>query len=356
MINFEEYKKLGEPEKKEKSEIWEAAIGLQQVDGLKPSKYLIETAKANIEGDITVDEVKQRIYSYYSEKPTNIINDNSTEEADKVSAHIAEILSEKTFVFNPAEYLSIHKRLFEGIYEHAGKIRNYNISKNEWVLNGETVLYASASNIKATLDYDFAQEKNFHYKGLSKRQMVEHFVQFVSNIWQIHAFAEGNTRTTAVFAIKYLRSLGFNINNDLFAEHSWYFRNALVRANYTNYDLNIYSTFKFLHRFFGNLLLGENNILRNRDMHIKNDTDENSSGTVNAKNDTVTGTINQQSGTVKYNVLNLIQENSRITAEQISQKLGVSLRTAKRRIKELKDNNKIIRVGSDKSGYWKILK
>jgi fido (protein-threonine AMPylation protein) len=264
---FDEYKRLGEPEKAEKSEVWQAAIGLQQVDGLTPSEYLIEAAKQHIEGEITLDEVQERLNGYYEAKPAQTAADR-TEEADKVSARIAEILSEKAFSFSPAEYVTIHNRLFTGLYKFAGKIRDYNISKAEWALGGETVYYASADSIRATLDYDFEQEESFVYKGLSNEQTIAHITKFVSGLWQIHAFGEGNTRTTAVFTIKYLRTLGFIVTNDLFADHSWYFRNALVRANYNDYKNNIYSTHEFLGRFFGNLLLGESNPLKNRDLRI----------------------------------------------------------------------------------------
>lgn len=267
MNDFEKYIKQGEPNKIEKVYAWQTAIGLQQVDGLKPSEYLIETAKQNIEGDITIDEVKKRIDSYYKSKPAKD-DKNRTEEADKVSARMTEILSEKTFIFSPAEYTTIHRRLFRGIYKFAGKIRDYNITKAEWVLNGETVLYASTDSIRATLDYDFGQEKQFSYLGISLQDTVQHIVDFVSDLWQIHAFGEGNTRTTAVFTIKYLRTFGFDVNNDLFAQHSQYFRNALVRANYNNFQKKIYATKEFLLRFFGNLLLGENNILKNRELIV----------------------------------------------------------------------------------------
>jgi fido (protein-threonine AMPylation protein) len=265
--DFDEYKRLGEPEKAEKSEIWRTAIGLQQVDGLTPSEFLIKTAKQNIDGEITIYEVQERLNGYYKAKPVKTADDR-TEEADKVSASIAEILSEKAFSFGPAEYITIHKRLFTGIYRFAGKIRDYNISKEEWVLDGESVFYASAGSIRATLDYDFNQEKSFVYKGLSKEQIMEHIAKFVSGLWQIHAFGEGNTRATAVFIIKYLRTLGFTVKSELFADHSWYFRNALVRANYNDHKNNVYSTLEFLTRFLGNLLLGESNTLKNRDLHI----------------------------------------------------------------------------------------
>ena len=266
MNDFDEYKRLGEPDKREKSGNWQVAIGLQQVDGLKPSAYLIETAKQNIEGEITFDEVRERLDAYYQARPVK--NGDRVEEADKVSARIAEILSRQTFTLSPVELLAIHGRLFAGIYSFAGKIRDYNISKAEWVLNGESVMYTDADQLKATLDYDFAQEKNFNYKGLSKEQTVEHIAKFVSGIWQIHAFGEGNTRAIAVFAIKYLRTLGFKVENDLFAENSWYFRNALVRANYNDHLNGVYATLEYLYRFFGNLLLGQQNALKNRELLV----------------------------------------------------------------------------------------
>jgi len=267
-MDFEAYIRQGEPEQKEKSYLWQTAIGLQEVDGLKPSPYLVETAKKNIEGDITIDEVRHLIDSYYKAKPVRDGSDR-TEEADKVSVRITEVLSEKTFSFSPAEYITIHGRLFEGIYPFAGKIRDYNISKSEWVLNGATVFYASADSIRATLDYDFEQEKKFNYRGISLQQTVQRLAAFVSGIWQIHAFGEGNTRTTAVFAIKYLRSLGFDVQNDLFAQHSWYFRNALVRANYTDLKNNIHATTEYLERFFGNLLLGKNHVLKSKELCVR---------------------------------------------------------------------------------------
>lgn len=265
---FKEYLKESEPEKVDKSYAWSTAIGLQAVDGLKPSKYLIDTAIQNIEGKITIKEAQNLIESYYKEKPVHLSNEERTEEADKVSSRIAEILSETAFSFSPNEYISIHRKLFQGIYSHAGKIRNYNITKKEWVLDGETVIYGSASELRATLEYDFSQEKSFSYRGLSMDEIIHHLAIFVSRLWQIHIFGEGNTRTTAVFFIKYLRTLGFSATNDIFAENAWYFRNALVRANYTNLQKGIHETTEYLEIFLRNLLLNEKNELHNRDMHI----------------------------------------------------------------------------------------
>ena len=242
MEHFEEYKKQGEPEKSQKAENWGVAIGLQQVDNLTPSKYLIEVAKDNIEGKISIDEAGEQVSQYYKKNPAKTLKEHNEKEADEVSARIAKLLSTHTFSFSPAELISIHKALFSGIFddEIAGKIRTYDITKKEPILNGDTVIYGRADSIMETLDYDFGQEKKFNYKGLSKREKVERLAKFTSGIWQIHPFGEGNTRATAVFIIKYLYTLGFVTNNDLFEQNSKYFRNALVRANYQNLNQDIY--------------------------------------------------------------------------------------------------------------------
>ena len=187
---FKEYIKETEPEKRDKGYAWHTAIGLQAVDGLRPSKYLIDTAIKNIEGDISIDEAGDLLNSYYKENPKSDETDR-TEEADKVSLRIAKILSEKAFSFTPNEYISIHRKLFTGIYSHAGRIRDYNITKKEWVLNGATVMYGSASELRATLEYDFSEEKKFSYKNLNMDQIIHHLAVFVSRLWQIHIFAEG---------------------------------------------------------------------------------------------------------------------------------------------------------------------
>jgi fido (protein-threonine AMPylation protein)/predicted transcriptional regulator len=343
--NFEEYLRQGEPSKADKAKVWKTAIGLQQVDGLKPSDYLIATARQNIEGEISIDEVKQLIDSYYKQHPVKD-TENRTEEADKVSARIAEILSEQTFTFSPAEYLTIHRRLFQSIYSHAGKIRDYNITKQEWILNGETVLYASAEGLNGTLEYDFEQEKKFSFKGLGQQEIIEHLAHFISDLWQIHIFGEGNTRTTAIFLIKYLRKLGFKeANNDLFSEHSWFFRNALVRANYEDLSKGIHKTEKYLILFLSNLLLSKNHSLINREMHVQYfDTVKTQNDTVKSEHDTVNDTV-----------FYLIKQNNKLSATEISVRLNISLSTAKRKIKELKQNGKIERNGSDKTGHWKII-
>ncbi len=268
MINFDEYIRNVAPDKMAKASAWKTAIGLQAVDGLQTSDYLKDTAIKHIEGDISIDEVRTLINSYYQSKKNHTSNENNSEEADKVAANITKILNEKSFAYSVTGITSIHRRLFEGVFKFAGKIRDYDITKKEWILRGDTVLYVNADDLRRAIEYDLEQEKTFSYKGLSIDDVVTHIAQFVSNIWQIHPFGEGNTRTTAVFIIKYLRSIGFEVNNDLFAEHSWYFRNALVRANYRNVRKGIEPDINFLILFFRNLIIGEHNELKNRHMVV----------------------------------------------------------------------------------------
>ena len=267
-INFDEYIRQGEPQKRERAEAWRVAIGLQAVDGLKTSAYLQETARRNIEGDITIDEAKELVNQYYITKTTHDKGDADEEEADRVSANISKLLQTDSFTYSVAGLAAIHKAIFEGVFKHAGRFRDYDITKKEWVLRGDTVLYAHWEDLSMTIQYDLDQERQFNYQSLDNNQLVEHIAKFVSGLWQIHPFGEGNTRTTAIFTIKYLRSLGFYVNNDLFEQHSWYFRNALVRANYRNVTKGIEYEPIFLVRFFRNLLLGEDNMLKNRYMMV----------------------------------------------------------------------------------------
>ena len=274
-IDFEAYERVAEPHKRERVSVWRTAIGLQDVDGLKVSDYLKETAVKHIEGDITIDEVREQLKAYYVNKATHDKDDVEKQEADRVAGNIAKLLSEKSFSFTALEFLNIHRHLFEGVFKHAGEIRPYDISKKEWVLQGDTAAYGRAVDIMMALRYDIQQEKDFNYNGLSTDGIIARIVDFVTLLWQNHPFREGNTRTTAVFVIKYLRSIGFEVDNDLFANNSWYFRNALVRANYRNPSKGIEPDKSFLVMFFRNLMLGEQNELKNRYMLIGNSDADN---------------------------------------------------------------------------------
>lgn len=269
MTDFDEYIRQGEPLKFEKGLAWQTAIGLQAVDGLKPSEYLLQTARKDIEGEIGIDDVERLVASYYESKEVRTEQDEQSREADVAATNIRKLLAEKTFAFSLVGLTAIHRRIFTGIFDFAGEIREHNITKKEWVLRGDTVLYVSAPDISRAIEYDLEQERQFDYSQTDLNGFVSHFSKFVSGLWQIHPFREGNTRTTAVFAIMYLRSLGFDVQNDMFANHSWYFRNALVRANYQNVQKGIKREPAFLEQFFRNLLLGEHHELRNRLMLIK---------------------------------------------------------------------------------------
>ena len=267
-INFDEYIRQGEPQKRERADAWRVAIGLQAVDGLKTSEYLQETARRNIEGEITIDEARELVKQYYIKKTAHDEGNEDREEADCVSSNISKLLQTDAFTYSVAGLAAIHRAIFEGVFKHAGRFRDYDISKKEWVLRNDTVLYGRWQDLRMTVEYDLEQERQFDYTALNKDQMIEHLAKFVAGLWQIHPFGEGNTRTTAIFTIKYLRSLGFSVNNDMFERHSWYFRNALVRANYRNVRKGINAEPLFLIRFFRNLLLGETNELKNRYMMI----------------------------------------------------------------------------------------
>lgn len=343
-LELSEYIKQGEPNQIEKTKVWETAIGLQDVDGLKPSKYLIKTAKEHIEGNIDIYEVKDRIDQYYEVVDSKKdLEKEKSEEADKVAVRITEILSENTFNFSIAELVNIHKRLFTGIFEGAGIFRDYNFTKKEWVLDGDTVIYSSFETIKDALEYDFEQEREFSYKDLGLDESIKHLCRFTSNIWQVHPFCEGNTRTTAVFIIKYLRTFGFNINDDVFAENSWYFRNSLVRANYKNFEKNVFEDTIFLERFFYNLLTKSNYELKNRYTHIDyiqsaNDEDVNENNC----------TLEEQA------IINILKANPNIKQEEIAEQINKSLRTVKTRMMEMQEKGMIERKNGKKNGEWEI--
>lgn len=327
-IDFEAYERVAEPHKRERVSAWRTAIGLQDVDGLRVSDYLKKIAVKHIEGDITIDEVREQLQSYYVNKTTHDADDAEKEEADRVAANITKLLNEKSFSLTPLEFLNIHRHLFEGVFKHAGEIRPYDISKKEWVLQGDTVVYGRAADIHEALKYDIQTERDFNYKGLTTDEIISHVVDFVTLLWQNHPFREGNTRTTAVFVIKYLRSCGFNVNNELFADNSWYFRNALVRANYRNPQKGIQPDKSFLVKFFRNLLLGENNELKNRYMLI-NPPEEwkqpTTTGQVPHKYPTSTSQVQDKLNTDNPNVIRLVQVvgEKELSVKEIMDRLGL---------------------------------
>ena len=315
-----------------KKYILETGIGLQDVDRLKNSPYFVKESERYIKGEISLDELDNIIASYYESKPTT---EDRSEEADKISIRIARLIGEDSFTFTIGQLLTIHKKLFNGVLKHPGQLRTYNFSKKEWVLDGASVIYGDFRDLEMTLQYEFKTEKQFDYSRLSIDEAIVHLAVFIANLWQIHAFEEGNTRTTAVFAIKYLRSLGFDVTNDTFAKNAWYFRNALVRANYTNIQKGVYKDRSYLVKFLRNLLLNENNRLENKELHI-------------APSSPIKG------DTREARLLVLLKTNPSIKTEELAEELGVSLRTVKSIVSILKKEGKLERVGGKKYGRWKV--
>ena len=354
-LDFDAYIRQGEPDKREKASIWRTAIGLQAVDGLQTSEYLRETALKHIEGEIDIDEARQLIQTYYHSKTQHDVTDDDMQEADKVSANITKILSSRTLDFSAKGYIALHRRIFEGVFKHAGKVRDYNITKKEWVLDGDTVHYLNWEDLHRALDYDIEQERQFIYKGLTTDQLIKHIAHFVSDIWQIHAFGEGNTRTTAVFAILYLRDLGYKVENDMFAQHSWYFRNALVRANYRNAVEGIDYAPEYLERFFRNLLLGEQWDLRNRYLHIHPTEEWRVQPNLSPSVKTVEKTVEKTTRTVEK-ILKILSNTPSITVREMSEIFGLSRRGVEEQIKSLKQKGVIRRIGPDKGGHWEVTK
>ncbi len=350
-FDFDEYIRQSEPEKQQKGYIWQTAIGLQDVDGLKPSEYLIETAKKNIDGDITLKEANELIHSYYESKTARIDAENRTEEADKVSARIAQILSEDAFVFSPEQFIAIHRRLFEGIYKFAGNIRDYNISKKEWVLKGKSVVYAGSDMIRDTLNYDFDAERHFDYSGLGIDKSICHITEFISNLWQIHPFGEGNTRSTAVFSIKYLRLLGFEVSNTLFAENSWYFRNALVRANYSDIQKGIVEDKSYLEHFFRNLLLGEHHELKNRYLLIDTEMQPPKKIGDKEKIGDKKSAINVRN---RQAIIAFIKDNGTVKASQVAAAIGLQPSRTRDYLSELIQDGIIIAEGANRNRVYRL--
>lgn len=357
---FEQYLRSSEPDKVQRAKNWSIAIGLQQVDGLTPSDFLMAQAKENIEGKISAEDVHQKLEEYYKQKDIREKAEaDRTLEADGVSERINSLLSQKAFTFSPMALAHIHSYLFKGILPHAGLFRTYNISKNQWILDGDTIEYGNAGNLMELLTFDFSEEKKYDYSIHSAHEAINHIARFISGIWQIHAFGEGNTRTTAVFLIKYLRSFGFDVNNESFAKHSWFFRNALVRSQYENIPNGVHRTFEPLERFMNFAVFGVPTDLRNRTLHIKwnNDKRQNDvSYDAKRQNDVLEtpSSLTTHLSLKEMAVIKAIHENPQISISAIANKTGLSKRTVDRAIASLKENSILSRIGAKNNATWVI--
>ena len=385
------YFKAEEPGRRERADAWATAIGLQKVDGLTPSQFLFDTAKDHIEGRITQNQARRRIHDYYaavSSKPPYreaMRPDPAKEEADKVSERIVAVINDGGFAFTPEYFISIHAKLFRGVLPSAGKLRTVNIRKREWVLKDDSVTYGDASTLKQSLIRDFIDEREFDYGGKTPRKIIPHFARFIAQIWQLHPFGEGNTRATAVFAIKYLNSLGYRVTNNMFRDNSWYFRNALVRANYADYARDVKRDWSYIENFFRNLLLGEKNEMKSRylliglseeDKQKIRELTEGKSGLKsrggsgrkkvvrkrlpeNGGQKTTQKTTQKTSGrtTQKTDVriLRILMVNPRATRHALAIATGLTDDGVKWNLKRLKAEGRLRRVGPDKGGHWEVI-
>ena len=401
------YFKAEEPGRRERADAWATAIGLQKVDGLTPSQFLFDTAKDHIEGRITQNQARRRIRDYYAAQGETATPDK--EEADKVSERIVAVINDGGFAFTPEYFISIHAKLFKGVLPSAGKLRTVNIRKREWVLKDDSVTYGDAATIKSSLVRDFIDEREFDYGGKSPRKIIPHFARFIAQIWQVHPFGEGNTRTTAVFAVKYLASLGYKVANNMFRDNAWYFRNALVRANYADYRREVRRDWSYLEAFFRNLLLGERNELKSRYLLIGLTEDDKrkirelteggqkevvrkglsekggkksgkeSSLKSREKSGLKSGLISREQTAQKSRekttqkkvvrkrlsekgcqktseaILEMLLANPRLTQNGTATALGISRQAVQKHIANLKAAGRLRRVGPDKGGHWEVV-
>ena len=261
------YRNAEDPRQQAKYPIWQAAIGLQGVDGLNPSPYFVKLVQSHIEGRLTLAAMEKQLYRHYKWHKRDMTLSEETWEADLVSLHIAQLLSDHSFQMDPLELQKIHHSLFKDVYDFAGNFRNYDIRKQEWILDGESVKYIDCDRIEDSLNRVFSAEKKFDYRSASTRDGISHLARFISQVWIIHPYGEGNTRTTSLFLMRYLQSMGIRMQIDVFLD-SWSFRNALVRANYADLEKNISPDPHFAELFLQNMLLKKENPLRNQELHV----------------------------------------------------------------------------------------
>ncbi len=356
LSEFSGYLEAKEPGRRERAEAWAAAIGLQKVDGLLPSDRLLSIARRHIEGDISADKARSLVDRYYEMKEGCQLPDD-VREADKVSARIIEIINDQSFHFDPSYLQELHASIFEDVFPFAGGYREVNIRKHEWVLKDDSVTYGPWRSIAENLRSAFDREQEYSYAGKSATAMIARFARFISRVWQIHPFREGNTRTTAVFAIKYLRALNIPAANDLFAENSWFFRNALVRANYEHPLKGVARDYEPLERFFRNLTLGEKNELKSRYLRI-------GLGAVQREKP-ARERLSDPKGCQKRlsekgcqktsdKLLALLRVQPHLTQVGMGAVLGISRQAVQKHLKSLKNAKRLVRVGPDKGGHWRV--
>jgi len=355
---FAGYFEAKEPGRRERAENWAAAIGLQKVDGLVTSENLRSVARRHIEGEISASEARGIVDRYYESKEGRELPED-VREADKVSARIIEVINDQSFFFDPCYLQGLHGLIFEGVLPFAGSYREVNIRKHEWILKEDSVTYGPWRSIEENLHTAFEREQEFSYARKSKKILISHFARFISKIWQIHPFREGNTRTTAVFAIKYLRSLNIPATNDLFAENSWFFRNALVRANYENPLQDVARDYEPLERFFRCLILGERHQLKSRFLRIgigKEQQEELAKGRLSASEGCQKKVVRKGCQKTAGKLLNMLKNQPHLTQVGMATALSISRQAVQKHLARLKADGRLRRVGPDKGGRWEVVR
>lgn len=358
---FDGYLEAREPGRRARADAWATAIGLQAVDGLRPSAYLSEIARRHIDGDISADKARDLVDDYYETKAGRELPEE-LREADKVAARIIEVIDDEGFDLSPSYFAALHGLIFENVLKGAGRFREVNIRKHEWVLKDDSVTYGDWKAIAPSLDYAFDREREFSYARQTNAQRIRHFGRFIATVWKIHPFREGNTRTTAVFAVKYLKELGYPVANNAFKENSWYFRNALVRACYENPLKGIAKTDEPLERFFRNLLLGENHELKSRYLRIG--LGKTQEATLRAGR-AVPEERSEKSGQKKAvrksgqktveRLWQLLKDHPHLSQAGLVTALGITRSTIQKHIANLKDAGRLRRIGPDKGGHWEAV-
>ena len=356
--NFEDYIKGLEEEKYYKGYLWDTAIGLLDAVGVETSEYLWEVARDSIYGDTKIHEVEQQVSAYYDQE-TWRSKDRSTEAADRIAARIVTLLADPAFYFTPEHYMDIHKKLYGGLFDYAGKVRNRDITRSEWVLGDKVVTYSDAGELLEALVYGMSLEMDYSYLNLPVDEAIKHIAQFFARLWQLHVFEEGNTVATAVFLLKYLNFLGLEVASDVFSKNAKYFRNALVRANYSDEEEGVYACLDYLELFLRNLILKEYNPMRNEDLLVSKEEEQNidpindpieeiHNDPINVENDPIKLTRREQT------IYNYIKDGSHMNRNDMAKKLKCSEATVKRAVVSLTKKGLIVREGSNKTGYWRV--
>ena len=252
--------------------LWLTAFGIQSVVDLKPSADLLRIIINHIEGKYDIERTRSEVRAFYHEQHKQSHgggHHHRFEEADKVAVRIVDYFERGEFELTPESFSFAHRSMFHNLYHNSGQLREAAASKKEWVLGNTAVLYPKHEEIKPYLNYLFSNERSIDLSKLTPQHRLRHLCEFIAKLFMINAFQYANSRATFVYSMKYFLSLGYHFQNDTFFREAWFFRNAIIRACYTNMHQGVYPTTMHMEMFLGNLFLNEENELRNHRMVIR---------------------------------------------------------------------------------------